>query len=515
MASAAGKFKAVQVWQLLASLLTNIVPSEAPTPTPTRSLSPLPFVSPRLPHSTSAPAAIPTISQSRAVPTSLPHLTRSVSESVYGTPPSKNSNGSKSHHTTPTSRNNDQGRTHSGTSLSISSSGTGYLSPQRPTPSSSTTTSPRRPASPLPPVSSSVVSPAFPRKPSGSGLSKSLNIGPPPARPRLGSSAVRRPSFSTQGMQGISESASDSRSQSHISLRHVGEGALDDSDSEGSEDGMVPPSNQRGPNIPDEGSDEEQQVVSRTTSRRSSFRSRLNSRSNSVQPSPLSQVAGQQTWTEDEKEEEESASPASTDSDSSSEDVQPGSGLHSRRISSASSRVGGSSNKSRRNSTRSGKSKVRSRSSTVASLAVSTTSSHGRLMKQESQSSMRTVTATPTPTSTHTPGIQRDEILKDLGTNTYTISSTLMNPRADSGSMRSSSFSQSRPRSEVLSNDQDVELGRKNSDSSLARAAYAARQERVKEIEQRLRDAGWDAMRETLESFADEVCHDNCSYSSP
>ena len=43
----------------------------------------------------------------------------------------------------------------------------------------------------------------------------------------------------------------------------------------------------------------------------------LYSRGSSAQPSPLSQVAGQHTWTEDEKDEEDSPSPASTDSDSS------------------------------------------------------------------------------------------------------------------------------------------------------------------------------------------------------
>lgn len=509
----AGKYSAVQIWQLLASLLTDIIPTEVPTPT--RSLSPLPFVSPRLLHSATAPASIPTVTHPGSM-TSLPHTMRSASETLYDSMSMQHSPGTRSN-------NDDRMKTHHAASLSISSTGTGYLSPQKHTPTSSTTTSPRRPSSPLPPppMSSSMVTSAFARRPSSSsaGLPMSLNLGPPPIR-RLGSNTVRRTSFSTQSTRSASETQADSRSSNHSSLRHVGEGALDDSDSEGSGDEKVQtqpqPPTQMQLEIPEGDSDEELELdpsTARTSgSRRSSvYRPTVSPylypRSSSVQPSPLSQVVGQHTWTEDEKEEEDSPSPASTDSESSSSDEQVG--RHSRQLSS-SSKFGGSSGRSRKSSLRSGKVKARSRSSTVASLAasvaVSTTSSHGRLMKQESQSSIRTVTATPTPTSMYTPGgFSRDEP-NGSGAGPYPVPSTLMGSRIEVGSIRSSSYySQSRPRSEALSNEVDIDLERRNTDSTITRAAYAAQREAIKETEERLREAGWEAMRETLEVLADEV----------
>ncbi|KAJ3553400.1 hypothetical protein NM688_g3633 [Phlebia brevispora] len=299
-----------------------------------------------------------------------------------------------------------------------------------------------------------------------------------------------------------------------MSLRHVGDGALDDSDSKGSEAELAALAQSQRRLEPPQDADEEQEEPEpepSTGSRRSSFsRSSaspyLYPRPNSVQPSPLSQVASQQTWTEDEKEEEDSPSPASTDSESSDEDEPVTSGLHSRRVSAASSKLGNSSNRSRRSSksTKSVKSKERSRSSTMASLAVSTASSYGRLVKQESQSSIRTVTATPT--SAYAPGAPQRDSTRDAGQiSVHPVSGTLMGSRAEVGSIRSASYySQSRPRSEVFSNELDADFDRRNAESAAASAAYEARRESVRDIETRLHEAGWEAMRETLETFADE-----------
>ena len=95
------------------------------------------------------------------------------------------------------------------------------------TPTSSTASSPRKSSTGLPSVPAAI----FARRESGAGL-------PPPLRPRLPSS-FRRPSFSTQSLHSThSESPSDSLRSHLSSLRHVGEGALDDSDSDesGSDD---------------------------------------------------------------------------------------------------------------------------------------------------------------------------------------------------------------------------------------------------------------------------------------
>ena len=163
---------------------------------------------------------------------------------------------------------------------------------------------------------------------------------------------------------------------------------------------------------------------------------------------------------------------------------------------------------------KSARSKARSRSSTVASLAASgevpSTPSHPRLVKQESQSSIRTVTATPTPTSTHTPAAGQFETPSrdSHPSSTYVASGVLQlsGSRLESGSVRSSSYySQSRSRSEGPNGEADGDPERKNSDSTLARAARIARRENVKSAESRLREAGWAALRGTLEFFADEV----------
>jgi hypothetical protein len=145
------------------------------------------------------------------------------------------------------------------------------LSPQSAL-STSATTSPRTPS-------------LFSRRPSNAAFL--------PNRPR-GPTAFRRPSISTPSL-------APSENATSASLRHVGEGTLDDSDSSGSD------------------SDISSLLSTSATSPTAPTFPRA---SLSAAPSPLSRVAaaGQQTWTEDEREiDEDSPSPASTETESEGE----------------------------------------------------------------------------------------------------------------------------------------------------------------------------------------------------
>ena len=133
----AGKPDAAQTWLLLSSLLTDIVPVVVPTPA--SHVSPLPFISPKLLHSTSAPAAIPTVDQ-----LAHDHPTRAFTmDGITG----RVSDDSRL--PTPSSKQSTKSRTYSSSTHSITSVEKGHLSPLR-TPVSSTTPSPHRPTTPLP-----------------------------------------------------------------------------------------------------------------------------------------------------------------------------------------------------------------------------------------------------------------------------------------------------------------------------------------------------------------------------
>ncbi|KIP08502.1 hypothetical protein PHLGIDRAFT_34968, partial [Phlebiopsis gigantea 11061_1 CR5-6] len=505
----AGKPDAAQTWLLLESLLIDMVQQPPLSASPTSNLSPLPLVSPRLPHSTSAPAAIPTVSQVLAN-----HPLRSVSADG----PGPHDDMAPRPNTTVTSRRSSaKSRTYSSSTQSLSSADKGYLSPLRTTPVSSTTPSPHRPTTPLPSTPISMTNTSVARRTSGGRLSVTPgNAGPPPARPRLGSS-YRRSSFATTGLYSGALDG-EIRSQSHPSLKHVGEGVLEDTDSDdsasdkGIDKGIVDDKISDGGDEHEPHEGETEQYAIAGPSRAAGY---WNQRSASVQPSPLSRVAGQQTWSENEKDEEDSPSPASTDnSDSSPDDYDDVPPFR------AQPRGRGSTNRSRRSSNRSARTRTRSRSSTVASLAVSTspapTPTRAKLMKQGSQSSVRTVTASATPTSMNAPdsldqgsSLQRNDTARRIsGSSKYPASVASGVLRQEGASLRSSSaMSSNRPRSGVFYeddgyngdqelNESKIELGRERSDNPYK---YA-----VKESEARLRDVGWQALRETLEVLADE-----------
>lgn len=286
------------------------------------------------------------------------------------------------------------------------------------------------------------------------------------------SSLYRRPSISTPSAH--SASPGDT---SNNSLRHVGEGALDDSDSSGSGKGDGKEA--------DSSSDED-------TSLRPLISPALNpTRITPAHPSPLSRVAGQQHWTgdedngdkddgddDDDDDDEASPSPGSTDTESG------GSSSPRRRPNSGPS--------SRRNSNRM---KNRSRSSTVASLAAP--SCPRPLVKQGSCSSIRTVTVGEVSFREHdsTRSLKRDNSFRDgfsEGLNESVLGT-------------SHRRHQSQALSEFVLDPGEVNP-HENGTSAESRCRQTDRGEEIVRTEETyFREKGWDALRETVEHFANEV----------
>ncbi|KAI0819575.1 hypothetical protein BC628DRAFT_1491791 [Trametes gibbosa] len=490
-----GEHEAAQTWFLLESLLIDL--SMPPTPP----LSP-PASTHSLPHSVSAPATTPTthpVSSSttlpqRAMPTDLSHL-----------PIQKDSSpGSRSKYS-------DERYTRSKSS---------HRSPHGGTPTSSTASSPRKVSTTLPTVPAAI----FARRESGAGL-------PTPIRPHL--QTPRRQSFGTQSiLSGHSESPSESLRNS---FRHVGEGALDDSDSsEDASDHEVT----EGRDDARAHSDRDGETITHSTSvptsgsafastsspsRTPSVSSAFLHRSKTAQPSPLSHVAGKQAWTEDEKEDEDTPSPASTSEESSEGEEgdeyevsgderaiasTPASALGSQRTSTA--------RRARRGSARERK---RSRNSTVASFVatipapmiapppspLAQSPNPRRLVaRQESTSSVRTVT-TDVPLGAMFSradvggALRKEETVRDLS-------------RGRPGSIRvSSSHRNARTRSEAFSADLMPNSSRAGSfvasvQTPLHNARTSSDQTKaaIREAEDRLRQLGWETMRERFEKYADQ-----------
>ncbi|PCH44052.1 hypothetical protein WOLCODRAFT_76205 [Wolfiporia cocos MD-104 SS10] len=332
----AGKSDAAQAWLLLRSLLTDLV-----QPAPADDvLSPLGPASPALTHSASTPASFPTL---RSLSSALPPPSRSMSSDLEGLGKRRDTSpASSSHH-----------------------------SPHRVTPTSSTTSSPHHPPSALPQYPASL----FARRESNAGL-------PTPVRSKMPPS-YRRPSFAASSIYSMHSDAGSDSVRSHQSLKLIGEGALDDSDSDSGEDRDIFGRQ----SVQDSGED--------TLSHPPPITPYSYSRNTSANPSPLSQVVDQHAWTEDERDEDDSPSPGSTSSDSDSDYL---------------------SNSSKRKLLRSSKhtstrSRAHSRSSTVASFTAS--SSHRTLTRRESHSSMRTVTAVNPFGAEHDRGIRKEDTIRD------------------------------------------------------------------------------------------------------
>ncbi|KAG6908862.1 hypothetical protein DXG01_002936 [Tephrocybe rancida] len=311
------------------------------------------------------------------------------------------------------------------------------------TPASSNASSPRQ----IP-----VSLPSTTRRPSIFGSHKN---GESDLSRRSSISMYRRPSISVPGSHSLSPADKSN-------LRHVGEGALDDSDSSSS-DGIDTDTAHT-----NHSSDEEGRLLSLMTP---GF---LPNRG-APAPSPLSRVAGQHRWTEDEGEgrdkredEDESSSPSprSTDTDSSG----PSSAIRRRKPSKSASRSG------RRHSMF----KSRSRSSTVASLAAPPERS---LTRQGSNSSILTVLAGETPTQEGGMGLRQEETMRDIRT---------LSQDHEMRTVRSELF--------IDLPSVNVPVGQQINLEELTDRHVKI----VSDDEKRLHNLAWTALREALERFADE-----------
>jgi hypothetical protein len=265
-----------------------------------------------------------------------------------------------------------------------------------------------------------------------------------------------------------------SESPSHDSHRHVGEGVLDDSDSSDSDKAK------KERKAEDGSSDEDSGLKPLMSPYQST-------RVVPTTPSPLSHVASQQQWSEDEEDGKEdneaSPSPGSTDTESSS-----GSG------GSTQQKKKTKSNRSRRNS----RAKSRSRSSTVASLAAS---SHLQirkpLVRQESKGSARTVIAGDV--SVGEPD-SREETVMDMSANGKAFSPE----------------SWKRQRSQAVSSDfgsnapDDVEAKVLEVPEQIEKMGEKSRLRIIGE-ETKFREMGWDTLRDAFRRFSDEGDVQMCS----
>ncbi|TFK63945.1 WD40 repeat-like protein [Pluteus cervinus] len=319
------------------------------------------------------------------------------------------------------------------------------------TPTSSTASSPRILPGNLPPV--------LPRRTSLFGRRESVDS----SMTRMSSSLYRRPSLSSAGVHGSSPN-----SKNNPSLRHVGEGVLDDSDSSGEGEDTKEV-------LEEDSSEDDLPLVPLVTSPRVHVLKSVGA------PSPLSQVVKQQGWAEDDDGEENndddevSPSPGSTDTESSGDDLYP---------------KRPRSMKSRRDSFRV---KSRSRSSTVASLAAPKIPH--LLAHQESFSSIRTVTAGEVSfreVEFSTSGVKSEEPTREP-------------PSAHS-----------RQKSQALS---DLSLGffgreQVHEEFIEPHGTTERRADIVWTEEERVRELGWEALRTALEELADQGDVQTCAMMS-
>ncbi|KAJ4476615.1 hypothetical protein J3R30DRAFT_310066 [Lentinula aciculospora] len=364
----AGHLEAAQIWTLVAASLTNIVPNPPSRPPPKNNMI----------HSVSSPAVV-----------------------SYG-PDNGSSPGSRS------ARGSEKASSIYNNQLYTRSLSRASGQRRRPTPSSSNNTSPYHGLTSLPPMT-----PMTGRLPSYLGRRESIDSGinGVPGITSRRHSLYRRPSTSY------------SASPSSLSLKHVGEGALDDSDSSSSSEGEANNNGSKDSSIFDD--DHEELDIRRTHLSPAIATSRIS------HPSPLSRVAGQHRWKgkdeegqdEENDDDEASASPRSTDSEASN-----GVNTSLTRAATFSSRR--SLRRSSTSLTAKKVPKARSQSATLyhASVSSATTSSNSRLsvsssqpkplVRQDSRSSIRTVIAGDTSYRGDQNGgissLKAEETIKDL-----------------------------------------------------------------------------------------------------
>lgn len=283
----------------------------------------------------------------------------------------------------------------------------------------------------------------------------------------------------------MSTSLPSASSASPSNTRHIGEGALDDSDSSSSGSG----GGSTGVDVGDEmtidggapSSDDESAVVSPSL-----MPTRIMTASH---PSPLSKIAGLQQWPEDEEggdnvedEEASSPSPMSTDTDKSSDEDGE---LRLNRFKSPRRRP---KSKSASSASRKRSVKSRSRSSTLASLAAPPFPH--TLVRQSSHSSILTVTAGETSfqeVNNREGGVKGEETLKDLRDvhrrqRSQAVSDFLLDQKEV---MDESKIGGLTPVDETKLTERRMEF--------------------IHAEEDNIREMTWDILRSAMEGFADEV----------
>lgn len=424
----AGHEAASQVWLLLGASLAQYIPEYPPTP---------PLSPPRPAKKVLSPLI--TQNPSQATPAS-----------GYSFPPSLST---KTTDSVTSGHKISPGRRSTTESLSrISSHTPSSSTSRRLTPTSSTSSSPRHLPISLPPGTPLKSYPFGRRESADSGVFTN-------------SALLRRPSLPVPPLQ-----SSSPVDRSTPSLRHVGEGVLDDSDSSGSEEEEAG----EGEETANANSSDEELDLRPLTSPVLTAPRMI-----PAGPSPLSRIASHQVWTEDEDDPARDDDDASSPSPQSTETESNSSGSPDTRFRSAKARHKSSTQM-----------RTRSRSSTVASLAAPQVRP---LTHHQSHSSIRTVTAAETSLN---PDDNQD----------VEVPSTHQHPQA-------AQSGHSRQKSQAIS-----ELALINSKPTPVIPNELVPEQRLDEThlterridiiqmeERKFRDTTLDALRDALEEFADEV----------
>ncbi|KIJ61068.1 hypothetical protein HYDPIDRAFT_97184 [Hydnomerulius pinastri MD-312] len=441
----AGNIHAAQVWILLGSLLTDVVPESITSSLPmvAKTTQPIPLT-----HSISAPAALPTVgslSSHASGSTSKPASNRATSSDSQPQRHHSDAQPPKPTKPPPNSRNL--------------------------TPASSASSSPRHipislpPTPALPPTTTMTPTTATPRKSSVLVPTTSL-----------AHSHVRRPSVysRTSAVPSMHSESPSAASASDKSLRHVGEGALDDSDSSeadaGGSDGAV------------ESQSEIDHTENAAAVRPIMTKSRSLSlgRAGPAHPSPLSRLAGQHRWTEEEDEEgkgrdeEDEASPSPGSTDTDGEHSEDESDTEAKRRIVRVKANSASRSRSRKNSNAK-RMKSRSRSSTVASLAAPLLSP--------------TVSSPPAPSAPPgSPQQSRAVVRRGSQSSVQTVIA---------GSIRDQEH-------DVAAKDSEQNPGGHEQEPENWSEMSDQRKVTVTKEEHQLHKAGWRALQDALEEYADE-----------
>jgi len=361
-------------------------------------------------------------------------------------------------------------------------------------------------------------------------------------RPRA-SSSYRRPSMSAKSVMSSADSQPSLPTHGGIpgtsyhspGLKHVGDGALSDSDSSGNEEDCEdgPDGEDEPESTPDPANDEGSEGDMFRRSHFSPYQFPRNPRSHR---SPLSKVVRQQVWMPGEEDEDHiSPSPASSDSDDGSfvsprKKVLPGSSAGVAFYSTGRKR----SSTAARSSMATGLTDGSVASPTIGPMTGNGGGTGGlavpkkTILKQESQSSIRTViavseNATPTrdvpdPYSSYSQGGPSVRLIE--------TPRKVSNGESKNGSAgRVFPFGHQKQLSEAAMSELVLDDHDDSRSQSLSQRGgkhiprrsekmMTRRREDIEEAERRFRGSGWDVVKESLEIYAEEVwCEGiNCTY---